>query len=142
MIRDKITIYEHHRILKLNLIDNVKRDIGVVADFGNIRQVDEKIEDFIPLFSDKIKHVHLKDFGITRKDKRTKNSDEFYTIDKDYIGDYLFGEGDVNFKEGFSELKKIGYDGYYAIERTEKSKDDIDKYLKNIEYVCETARLS
>ena len=123
------------------LIENAGREIGVIADFGNIRQVDGKIEEFIPEFSDKIVHVHLKDFGITKKDERDKLPDELYTVDKDYLGDYSFGDGDVNFEAGFSELKKIGYDGYYAIERTEKSKDDIDKYMKNIEYICKTAQL-
>ena len=48
-------------------------------------------------FKDAIKHVHL-------KDKNFKNQN------------VIFGNGEVNFKSFFHELKKINYKGYFTIE--------------------------
>lgn len=92
------------------------RPTGVVADFGNILFADGVIEDFIPEFADKIVNVHIKDY--TSSPEGTYEADEFtlMSIGHRKLDDCAFGKGVVNFDRGFEELRKIGYDGYYAME--------------------------
>ncbi len=93
------------------MIDAVGRDIGVVADFGNIMEADQTIAEFIPAFADRIVHVHLKD--VVNNDIPEGG---MKTIGGKYMHETLVGQGGVPFADGFALLKKIGYDGYYALE--------------------------
>lgn len=92
------------------------RNTGVVADFGNILFADGAIEDFIPVFADRIMNVHIKDY--TSAPEGTYEADEFtlMSIGHKKLEDCAFGEGVVNFDRAFEELEKMGYDGYYALE--------------------------
>ncbi len=109
---------------------------GVVADFGNIMFVDERIEDFIPTVADRIAHVHLKDykfFAAKPQDSKniSKNNAKLFgaetgvldfrtsyaeTKGHNLLQDAELGEGVVDFKTAFSQLKKFNYNGYFAFE--------------------------
>lgn len=94
------------------LLDEVDRDIGLVADFGNIRQYGETIQPYIRRFADRIVHVHLKDMKPATAD--TPNA--LITWQGDWIVETAPGTGDVNFEEAIALLKEAGYDGWYALE--------------------------
>lgn len=70
------TIYEDQGFLFngrstfARFLKEVERDVGVVADFGNIQFVDENVEAFIPAFADRIVHVHAKDYAVTPGNSR------------------------------------------------------------------------
>ena len=55
----------------------VDRNVGVVADFGNIQFADEDVEDFIPAFADRIVHVHAKDYIVTAGTSRSIEAGEY-----------------------------------------------------------------
>ncbi len=102
------------------MIDAVGRDIGVVADFGNITQADETIEAFIPAFADRIVHAHLKDVLITPENETGRS---LKTIGGNYMLSVPVGEGSVHFQKGLSLLREIGYDGYFGLEFSAKADD-------------------
>lgn len=113
------------------LTDSVK-DIGILADYGNILQVEERLEDFIPHFSDRIWHVHVKDYAIAYKDEDLPDCKKEYTINKHYIVGCPFGKGDADFERIYEELKKIGYNGYYSMEVNCPSKEQVGIYLDKL----------
>lgn len=115
-----------------NFIEDVNRDIGIVADFGNIYQSGDNIVEFIKAFPDKICHVHLKDVLLNcdandEKALKTLLGTSLKPID--------FGAGNVDFDAAVKLLKSFGYDGYYSIEH--RAMDDcsnvIDDTLEFIE---------
>lgn len=108
-------------------IDTVDRDIGIVADFGNICQVGEKVEDFIEAFSDKIMHVHVKDVIIN-------DETGLKTSTGRYMREAVIGTGDVNIKKAIHLLMEKGYKGCYAIEYGAKT-DDSSAMYEAIEYI-------
>ena len=100
------------------MIDAVGRDIGVVADFGNIMQADELITDIIPAFADRIVHAHLKD--VVNNDIPEGG---LKTLGGKYMHNTPVGQGGVPFAEAFAQLRKIGYDGYFGLEFSAKADD-------------------
>ncbi len=118
------------------LIDATDRNFGVVIDFGNILFVDESIEEFIPVVKDRVVNVHIKDYICTDGKTRDKFEEEFLTFKKNYLRDCNFGDGVVDFDKAFEELRKIGYNGYYAIENVPLGEDEKATYIQNIEYLC------
>ena len=132
------------------LMTEIDRESGVVADFGNILFADDKIEDFIPEYKDRICNVHIKDYITLPKDSTEElcsNSDsvdgailsdvDFRSVGGTILRDCPFGEGVVNFEAAFEELKKIGYDGYYATECPPMGEDEEATFKKNIEILNE-----
>ncbi len=114
------------------LYEVIDRDIGIVADFGNIRQVDELICPFIERYHDKIVHVHAKDVVLTEETcygtYPTLHGHRF----KDHV---RFGEGIADMRGAVQLLKKYGYNGFYSLEygaRSDSSTsvDDNIKYLQ------------
>ena len=93
-------------------LDEVNRDVGVVADFANICQAGEKIEDFINAFSEKIVHAHIKDVVLNNEQGATG----LKTLVGSYMHEAVIGTGDVNIKRGIELLKATGYTGCYGIE--------------------------
>lgn len=74
--------------------------------------------------SDSAVHIHLRDAK-----KVTEGSKFTYE-------NCILGEGDVNFPECISKLKKSGYDGYYSIECEYKKENDPRKNVrKSVEYI-------
>lgn len=94
-------------------LERVDRPVGVVADFGNICQVGEKIADFIRAFRERIVHVHLKDLVY-----KPCNSpeDPFQTSDGRRFEMTGLGAGCVELENGITLLRQAGYDGCYAME--------------------------
>ena len=114
-------------------LSEVNRNIGVLADFANLCQTGDKIEDFIEAFSEKIVHVHIKD-AVICCDSGTNG---FKTLCGNYMISSVVGEGDVNIEKGIELLKKAGYNGCYGIEFGSATNDKgvMDKvvnYIKNI----------
>ena len=75
-------------------LQDVERNVGVVADFGNIQFVDENVEDFIPAFAERIVHVHVKDYIVTAGSSRAIEPGEYTSRGGNYLRDCLVGEGD------------------------------------------------
>lgn len=112
-------------------LDEVGRDVGVLADFANICQAGDKIEDFIEAFSGRIVHAHIKDVFMSSEQGETGLA----TLTDDFMHPTLVGQGDVDIKKGIEILKNIGYTGWYGLEYG-ASEDDcvtIDDALKYID---------
>ena len=95
-------------------IDTVDRNVGAVADFGNIAQVEESVVDFIRAFPEQIVHVHIKDLKPVAKENIGPGCLE--TIYGNWVQEAEIGTGTLRIEEGIDLLRKSGYDGYYAIE--------------------------
>ena len=108
-------------------LNTVNRDVGLVADFGNIAQVDENILDFIKKFSNKIVHAHLKDVKLTDE---PLNVNSYPSLGRKYITEVKIGEGDAKVKEAISLLENGGYKGVYGIEYS--CDDDNSPDMKNL----------
>ncbi|MBO7218062.1 MAG: sugar phosphate isomerase/epimerase [Clostridia bacterium] len=93
-------------------LHEVERDIGIVADFGNIRQVEEKVADLIYKYPEKIAHVHVKDVYVLPEQK----GGGLPTINGNFMYGTFFGEGDAGFDDAMKALHDIGYKGYYSLE--------------------------
>lgn len=89
---------------------------GLVADLGNILFVDEQAEDFIGRFSDKIVHVHCKDYLKKPGAGPCPGRGWYVTRRGDYLRDTIVGHGVVNFPACFRVLEQMGYDGWYSLE--------------------------
>ncbi len=114
-----------------NFLADVDRDVGVVADFGNVYESCDNITDFIKAFSDKIVHAHLKDMLVTDE----KPSGIYMkSINGKYIVEADFGKGSVDFKGAIDLLKSINYDGYFGLEYFVND-DSSPKYDEAINYV-------
>lgn len=112
------------------LLNAVDRDIGLVADFGNIGQADETIVPFIRRYADRIVHVHLKD----TKPATADTPMALLTRQGYWIAEVEIGQGTVDFTQALALLRKNGYNGYYALEygAPEDNSDAIDKALKTV----------
>lgn len=111
-------------------LSEVDRNVGVVADFGNIYHVEEEIDDFISLVKDRICHVHIKDVSLTE----TRGEGGLSTSKGRFMHEVFLGEGCVKFREGMKQLSDMGYDGYYSLEYGAKTDDSplLDKAIKII----------
>ena len=115
-------------------LDTIDKSYGTVADFGNIRQAEEHIEDFIAAYFPYIRHVHLKDVTITAKEDRPIGKGEFLTVNKNYMGSSIFGQGSVNMEAGIRALQKFGYNGYFAIESDPSTEENPDYFEQSLYY--------
>lgn len=116
------TVYEDQGFL-FNGMENfsrflreVDRDVGIVADFGNIQFVDEQVEDFISAFRDRIVHVHVKDYLVTDGSSREQLPGEYRSKGGNYLLDCLVGNGSVHADKAFRMLREICYHGAVALE--------------------------
>ena len=132
------TIYEDQGFL-FNGIENfsrflrdVDRNIGVVADFGNIQFVDQQVEDFIRAFRDRIAHVHVKDYRVTPGAYREKEVAEYTTWGGNYLLDCLVDTGNVHTAEGFRALQDIGYHGSVSLECNPIGPDESASFRQNL----------
>ncbi len=96
------------------LLAEVDRPIGMVADFGNIRQMDEEILPLIRAYHQKIYHVHLKDSVILPA--QPSNTFGYPTVNGKWVQEVEPGTGTVPLAEGIALLKELGYKGAYSIE--------------------------
>ena len=95
------------------LIDAVDREIGIVADFGNIAQSGDDLLEFIEKYSDRIVHAHIKDAFLTDKPISVHS---LKTLTGRYMTETNIGEGVVKIKEAIDLLVKFGYEGFYGTE--------------------------
>ena len=82
----------------LKLLSNDFKNIGLNFDTCHAEVTKENLSKIISSFGKKIFHTHISD---------CKNNVHFHLIP---------GLGDINFKEMYHSLKKIGYDGYLTAE--------------------------
>ena len=135
------TIYEDQGFLFngcetfARFLKEVGRDVGVVADFGNIQFVDEQVEGFISRFADRIVHVHVKDYLVTDGSSRAIEENEYTSRGGNYLKACLVGEGSVHTDAAFEALRTIGYRGYVALEGDPLGPDEESSFCKNQETV-------
>lgn len=108
------------------LVEEVNRDIGVVADFGNIYESRDNLLDFIEKFASKIVHAHIKDVKLLDSNEDGKG---LKTTNGKYFFDAEVGKGDAKVREGIELLKKYGYNGYWGLEFS--AKDDASPLIEN-----------
>lgn len=116
-------------------LNEVDRNVGVVADFGNIQFVDENVEDFIPKFADRIVHVHAKDYIVTAAGSRCAASDEYTSKGGNLLKGCLIGEGSVHTDAAFRALQAMGYHGCVALEGDPIGPDEDASFCKNLQTV-------
>ena len=116
-------------------LEEVDRNVGVVADFGNIQFADEDVEDFIPAFADRIVHVHVKDYIVTDGTAREKLPCEYTSKGGHFLQGCLIGEGSVHTDAAFRALQAMGYQGYVALEGDPIGPDEEASFRKNQETV-------
>ena len=116
-------------------LQDVERNVGVVADFGNIQFVDENVEDFIPAFAERIVHVHVKDYIVTAGSSRAIEPGEYTSRGGNYLRDCLVGEGSVHTDAAFQALKDMGYKGIVSLEGDPLGPDEEASFCKNQETV-------
>ena len=132
------TIYEDQGFLfngKENFtrfLKDVDRNVGIVADFGNIQFVDEDVETFIPAFADRIVHVHAKDYIVTPGDSRGIEAGEYTSKGGNFLKGCLIGEGSVNTDAAFRALQAMGYQGFVALEGDPIGPDEEASFRKNL----------
>lgn len=103
-----------------HFLDTVERDVGVVADFANIYQSGDSIEDFVKRFSDRIVHAHIKDITLQKENDGTGLG----TLDGRFMYEAPIGQGIVDIKGTISLLKENGYKGFYGIEYGSKANEN------------------
>ena len=116
-------------------IQDVDRNIGIVADFGNIMFVDEKVEGFIPYFLNRIVNVHVKDYLIIEPQEREKLPEEYLTYHGNYLKECCLGEGSVDFQAAFEQLEQMKYQGYIALECSPIGEHQQENLETNIQYL-------
>ena len=116
-------------------LNEVDRNVGVVADFGNIQFADEDVEDFISAFSDRVVHVHVKDYVVTDAASREKLPGEYTSKGGNYLQGCLIGEGSVHTDDAFRALQTMGYKGFVALEGDPIGPDEEASFRKNLETV-------
>ena len=132
------TIYEDQGFL-FNGVENfsrflreVDRNVGIVADFGNIQFVDQQVEDFIGAFHDRIVHVHVKDYRVTPGSSRNREVGEYLTKGGNYLLDCLVGKGSVHTEEAFQALQAMGYHGPVSLECSPIGPDEEAGFRSNL----------
>ena len=112
-------------------LDKVERDVGVVADFGNIHQSGDGFEEFIHAFHDRFVHAHIKDIRFTNAPSDTA----FPALDGRFVDYVEIGTGELDIKGFIDLLRFYGYDGYYGIEYSvqEEYSPRIEEMFKRID---------
>ena len=113
-------------------LEKVDREVGVVADFGNIYESEDNLIDFLKAFAHKVVHVHLKD---VRLSDTNYDGQGFDSTSGKYMYEAEFGKGIVNLKDAIGILKDAGYEGYYGLEFSASENDSpiIAQSIKLIE---------
>ncbi|WP_158606543.1 sugar phosphate isomerase/epimerase family protein [Paenibacillus ginsengarvi] len=93
-----------------------RKDVGVVADLGNILFVDETPEQFVGRFSNRLVHVHVKDYLLKSGEGAYPGPAWYMTRHGNFLRDTVFGHGSISFVPIFRMLRAIGYDGYFSAE--------------------------
>lgn len=90
-------------------------NVGVCGDFGNILFEDERPEVFFAAFAEDICHIHVKDY--LRKEDAVSPGRFWLSAKEDiWLRDTMVGSGIIDFKACMDVLKKVGYNGVFALE--------------------------
>lgn len=119
-----------------DFLAEVGRDVGVIADFGNICEADCTITDFINAFRDKICHVHVKDMLVTDSPPAVRT--KMRTLSGKYVREVIPGTGSVDIPEAMRLLREMNYNGFYSAEfavRTGDESADRAKFSELIKYI-------
>ena len=114
-------------------LNEVDREVGVVADFGNIAQAGENIIDFLKEFLPHVCHVHIKDV-LVKEEERVGMC--LKTLDNRFMYEVPLGEGEVRMNEAVAMLKAAGYDGFYSLESCGRT-DDPSEIVKMLRFATE-----
>ena len=120
-----------------HFLQEVDRNVGVVADFGNIQFVDEDVEHFIPAVARQIVHVHVKDYQVTDSSTRGILPGEYTSRGGRYLGCCLAGQGSVHMDAAFKALQAIGYRGAVSLEGDPIGPDEEASFCKNLETITQ-----
>lgn len=107
----------------------VNRDVGVVADLGNIFQAGGNAIRFVKDNIDRILHVHVKDVCIQPDPELG-----IKTLSGGYMTAVQCGEGIADVADCIKLIENSGYKGYYAIEQ-KAFDDDAESYKSVIEMI-------
>ncbi len=118
----------------LNAVD--RDNIGVCADLGNIFFVGETPEHFIGAFSERVFHVHIKDYLYKPGSAPFPGRSWLRTRDGGYLRDTIPGHGVVDMVSCLYILRKAGYEGFYSFEfgGPEPYDAGIREAIGNLEY--------
>ncbi len=116
-------------------------NVGVCADFGNILFVGETPQRFIGCFSDRVFHVHVKDYLFKPANAPFPGKGWLRTRDGDYLRDTVPGHGIVDMVACLSILQGAGYDGFFSFEFGGPEPYDtyMPQALENLAYYAERA---
>ena len=112
-------------------LGKVDRNVGVVADFGNVYQSGDSFEEFINAFHEKIVHAHIKDVIVSDDE-----NSGYPSLNGKFVNyNVEIGTGDVGCKKIIDLLKSYGYDGYYGIEYavTDDNSPVIEKTFRQVD---------
>lgn len=114
---------------------------GLVLDSGNIFFVDEKPEEFLGVFANKIKHFHLKDYYLKSGNENDPGEGWEITRRGDYLRDAIPGHGAINYMQLMRMIHRTGYDGYFSLEYCgpEDHEYAIPQAVKNLKRYYEMA---
>ena len=101
-------------------LKEVERDVGVVADFGNVYQVGETAEAFTDAFRDRICHVHVK--NVTIREQNDTGSG-LKTLQGKYMFAAALEDGDADCRKLIADLQANGYSGCYSLEFSAQNDD-------------------
>lgn len=116
----------------------VDREVGIVADFGNIQFVDENVEDFIPAFASRIVHVHVKDYLVT---DGCAHPGAYCSRGGRYLEGCLVGEGSVHIEAAFKVLQAAGYRGVVSLEGDPMGPDEEKSFRKNLDTITDLLKI-
>lgn len=81
----------------LAFLDSVQQHVGVALDTSHIRNGGQSLPAALDAYGERVRHVHIRDF---------KNGNIRVTP----------GDGDIDFGEFFSRMRRLGYTGDFSIE--------------------------
>ncbi len=93
-------------------LERVNRNVGVVADFGNIHQSTDTIADFVNAFHEHVVHAHIKNIKFV--DEPVEGS--YPSLCGKHVVETEIDKGIVDCKAIIELLRSYGYDGYYGLE--------------------------
>ncbi|MBQ2817038.1 MAG: sugar phosphate isomerase/epimerase [Clostridia bacterium] len=98
----------------VNALESEGIPFGIVLDAGNSAFVNEDAADMLSELSERIVHVHVKDYLIKTQPFETGRC--YKTIHGTYMQDIRMGLGDINLDKVFALMDKVGYEGYFSLE--------------------------
>lgn len=117
------------------------KNLGLVADLGNILYAGEHPEKFVGRLTPFIKHVHVKDYLFKPGSGQYPGDEWKLTRDGDFLLNTIIGYGVINFEKVFRILISSGYEGYYSIEcgGNEATEHRLKIELRNMQLYYENA---